>query len=71
MGKWQNLTALQKAQIIKFAIQNGVPDIKTIRDTYNLYANGGNLPHKKSTGGPLYPFSFERNPFLKTPIVRY
>ena len=25
----------------------------------------------KSTGGPLYPFSFEKNPFLKTPIVRY
>lgn len=24
-----------------------------------------------STGGPLYPFSFEKNPFLKTPIVRY
>jgi hypothetical protein len=25
----------------------------------------------KSTGGPLYPFSFEKNPFLKTPVVRY
>lgn len=24
-----------------------------------------------STGGPLYPFSFEKNPFLKTPAVRY
>lgn len=24
-----------------------------------------------STGGPLYPFSFEKNPFLKTPLVRY
>ena len=27
--------------------------------------------NQKSTGGPLYPFSFEKNPFLKTPIVRY
>ena len=27
--------------------------------------------NKKSTGGPLYPFSFEKNPFLKTPVVRY
>lgn len=175
MGKWQNLTAKQKAQVIKFAIQNGVSDIKTIRDTYNLYSNGGqeeilnkvnssnanfvqrlkdpnrkNIPdwesptdristHKLSvgtdengnhyifpevqeingelidftrppyhrfagemsaemrgdtvrvpslddaikftktykqyypfsTGGPLYPFSFEKNPFLKTPVVRY
>jgi LysM repeat protein len=25
----------------------------------------------KSTGGPLYPFSFGKNPFLKTPAVRY
>jgi hypothetical protein len=25
----------------------------------------------KSTGGPLYPFSFEKNPFLKTPVVMY
>jgi hypothetical protein len=24
-----------------------------------------------STGGPLYPFSFEKNPFLKTPVVSY
>lgn len=38
---------------------------------YSPYANGGNLAHKKSTGGPLYPFSFEKNPFLKTPVVRY
>ena len=27
--------------------------------------------HKKSTGGPLYPFSFEKSPLLKTPVVRY
>jgi hypothetical protein len=32
---------------------------------------GGPLTHNKSTGGPLYPFSFEKNPFLKTPVVRY
>ena len=29
------------------------------------------VDNKKSTGGPLYPFSFEKNPSLKTPIVRY
>jgi hypothetical protein len=39
-------------------------------NTY-LAAFGGQLTHKKSTGGPLYPFSFEKNPFLKTPVVRY
>ena len=26
---------------------------------------------KKSTGGPLYPFSFQKNLYLKTPVVRY
>lgn len=36
-----------------------------------LAAFGGQLNSKKSTGGPLYPFSFEKNPFLKTPVVRY
>ena len=35
------------------------------------YRKGGPLTHKKSTGGPLYPFSFEKNPFMKTPVVRY
>lgn len=29
------------------------------------------VDNKKSTGGPLYPFSFEKNPSLKTPVVRY
>lgn len=48
MGKWQNLTAKQKAEVIRFAIQNGVSDINSIRDTYNLYSNGDNLTHKKS-----------------------
>ena len=32
------------------------------------YFKGGKL---HSTGGPLYPFSFEKNPLLKTPVVRY
>lgn len=26
---------------------------------------------KHSTGGPLYPFSFNKNPLLKTPTVRH
>lgn len=35
------------------------------------YIDSLKLNYKKSTGGPLYPFSFEKNPFLKTPVVRY
>ena len=41
MGEWSNLTQREKAQIIKFAIKNGVSDINTIRDTFNVYADGG------------------------------
>ena len=34
----------------------------------NAKKYGGKL---YSTGGPIYPFSFNKNPLLKTPIVRY
>lgn len=34
----------------------------------NTKKYGGKL---YSTGGPIYPFSFNKNPLLKTPIVRY
>lgn len=70
MGNWSKLKADEKVRVIKFARQNGVSDINTIRDTYNLYSDDI-LTSKKSTGGPLYPFSFEKSPFLKTPVVRY
>ena len=33
--------------------------------------NLGNNKHISSTGGPLYPFSFQKNPYWKTPVVRY
>ena len=33
MGQWSKLSAQEKAQIIKFAIKNGVSDINSIRDT--------------------------------------
>lgn len=46
MGNWSKLKADEKIRVIKFARQNGVSDIKTIRDTYNLYSSGGNLVHK-------------------------
>lgn len=48
MGNWSKLKADEKIRVIKFARQNGVSDINTIRDTYNLYSNGGTLAHKKS-----------------------
>lgn len=45
MGNWSKLKADEKVRVIKFARQNGVSDIKTIRDTYNIYLEG-NKGHK-------------------------
>ena len=54
-------------------VQNNQQVFDNVEDFMSYYglANGGNLSHKKSTGGPLYPFSFEKSPLLKTPVVRY
>lgn len=52
MGKWSELKASEKARVIQLAILNGVSDVNTIRDTYNIYAEGGGIhidPSKKGT----------------------
>lgn len=51
MGKWKSLTASEKAKVIKFAIDNGISDINTIRDTYNMYADGGSIHIKPENRG--------------------
>lgn len=51
MGQWSKLSAKEKAQIIKFAIDNGVSDISSIRDTYNVYASGGSIHIDKNKIG--------------------
>ena len=51
MGQWSKLSAQEKAQIIKFAIDNGVSDINSIRDTYNVYADGGSIHIDKNKKG--------------------
>lgn len=52
------------------ALNNWASNNNTFEQSNGMYlsAFGGNL---KSTGGPLYPFSFEKNVNVKTPIVRY
>ena len=51
MGKWKSLTASEKSRVIKFAMQNGISDINTIRDAYNMYADGGNINIKPENRG--------------------
>ena len=70
----KNYKNVNQIEAIKNALKtvayNNINPFATSNGTY-LAALGGSLTHKKSTGGPLYPFSFEKNPFLKTPTVRY
>ena len=58
MGEWSNLTQREKSNIIRFAIKNGVSDINTIRDTFNVYVsgNGGENEYKEGEGS--------RNPLI-------
>ena len=43
---------------------SSLEDAVKFTETYKQY-------YPFSTGGPLYPFSFEKNPYFKTPAVRY
>lgn len=46
---WDKLTMQEKAQLIKLSVESGISDLNQIRDTYNLYTNGGSIEHKKSS----------------------
>ena len=59
-------------------LRSGGMDDDAIINALNTWAsntesafNLGNSKHISSTGGPLYPFSFQKNPYWKTPVVRY
>ena len=41
MAKWEELPLANRAQYMKLAVQNGYRDIRSIREAYNIYANGG------------------------------
>ena len=54
MAKWEELSMQDRAKYMKLAVQNGYRDIRSIREAYNIYAEGG------TKGGPKY------NPQTKT-----
>ena len=41
MAKWEELPIADRAQYMKLAVQNGYRDIRSIREAYNIYAEGG------------------------------
>ena len=46
MAKWEELPIADRAQYMRVAVQNGYRDIRSIREAYNKYAEGG------TKGGP-------------------
>lgn len=59
MAKWEELPIADRAQYMKLAVQNGYRDIRSIREAYNIYAEGGPKGSNKKVG-PTY------NPQTKT-----
>lgn len=41
MTKWEELPLASRAQYMRVAVQNGYRDIRSIREAYNIYAEGG------------------------------
>ena len=41
MAKWEELSMMDRAKYMKLAVQNGYRDIRSIREAYNIYAEGG------------------------------
>ena len=50
MAKWEELPIADRAQYMRIAVQNGYRDIRSIREAYNIYANGG--PEDKKNINP-------------------
>ena len=41
MAKWEELSMRERAKYMKLAVKNGYRDIRSIREAYNIYAEGG------------------------------
>ena len=52
---WKKLSLKDKADLIKLAVNNGITDLSTIRDTYNKFEEGGSLDEEDIPKvGPTY-----------------
>lgn len=45
--RWNDLSMTDRAAYIKLGVDNGVTDLKVIRDTYNKYNEGGPIKNSK------------------------
>ena len=65
---WRKLSMAKRAQYIKLALENGITDLNTVRQTYNEYAQGGTV-NKFDDGGKKYQLNvrgLSNNDILET-----
>ncbi len=48
---WDTLSMLEKSEMMKVAVRNGITDLKTIREKYNEFAGGGGIHIKPENRG--------------------
>lgn len=51
---WDGLSLQEKAEMMKVAVRNGITDLKTIKEKYNEFAEGGDTKQPVTTGGAGY-----------------
>ena len=61
---WDNLSMLEKSDMMKVAVRNGITDLKTIRDKYNEFAEGGRKDEEDNKGN-TYTDTWTGNQFKK------
>jgi len=50
--EWNRLSAVEKAEVMKIALQSGISDLEGIKAAYNSYANGGSVYVNKKDSAP-------------------
>ena len=48
---WDNLSMLEKSEMMRVAVRNGITDLKIIKEKYNEFAEGGKIHIKDSKKG--------------------
>ena len=66
MDSWNKLNIRDRAQYMRVAVQNGYRDIRSIREAYNKYAEGGNLFEIGGSKGQAKKVGPTYNPQTKT-----
>ena len=51
---WDSLSLREKSEMMRVAVRNGITDLKTIREKYNEFAEGGDTKQPVTIGGAGY-----------------